>query len=69
MNKKTVWMIIILEVLFGLCALSVLAYRWLGIAFDFGLFSYRVFNIVVSLGIKTYIALKRIVVVGKQGDP
>jgi len=50
-----VWLLIVLESLFGLCALSVLLYRILGIAFDFGFLSYRVFNIVVSLGIITYI--------------
>jgi hypothetical protein len=43
-------MLIILEVLFGLCALSVLAYQATGrFDFGFGIFSYRFFNIVLSI--------------------
>jgi len=55
MFKKENWAIIILEILFGLCASSVILYRILGWAFDFGAFSYRVFNIVISLIVIVYI--------------
>jgi len=48
-QKLEIWAIIVLEILFGLCALSVILYRILGIAFDFGFLSYRVFNIVFSI--------------------
>jgi len=48
-RKPEIWSIVMLEILFGLCALSVLLYRFLGIAFDFGWASYRVFNILISL--------------------
>ncbi|HEC18347.1 MAG TPA: hypothetical protein ENI97_03300 [Gammaproteobacteria bacterium] len=54
-NKWVIWTITGLEVLFALCAGSVLVYRVLGIAFDFGLFSYRVANIVISLVLIVYI--------------
>ncbi len=56
MNKNwIIWSIAGLEGLFALCAGSVLVYRVLGIAFDFGLFSYRVANIVISLVLIVYI--------------
>jgi len=56
MKKKwIIGSIIGLESLFALCAGSVLVYRVLGIAFDFGLFSYRVANIVISLLLIAYI--------------
>jgi len=48
-HKPEIWTIVVLEILFGLCALSVLLYRFLGIAFDFGWLSYRVFNIAFSI--------------------
>ena len=48
------WSLIILETLFALCAASVVVYKLLGI-FDFGFFSYRFFNIVVSIAICAYI--------------
>jgi len=54
-RKKEIWAIISLEVLFGLCALSVLVYRILGLAFNFNFLSYRVFNILISLIIIGYI--------------
>ncbi|MFV2056878.1 MAG: hypothetical protein ACC707_10440 [Thiohalomonadales bacterium] len=54
-NKWLIWSISGLELLFALCAGSVLVYRVLGIAFDFGLFSYRVANIVISLFVIAYI--------------
>lgn len=54
-NRWLVWSISGLEILFALCASSVLVYRVLGIAFDFGLFSYRVANIVISLIVIAYI--------------
>jgi len=47
--------IIMLEILFGLCASSVILYRVMGWAFDFGMFSYRVFNISISLLIIIYL--------------
>jgi len=50
-----IWSVATLESLFALCAGSVLVYRVLGIAFDFGLFSYRVANIVISLLLIIYI--------------
>ncbi len=54
-NKWMIWSITGLESLFALCAGSVLVYRVLGIAFDFGLFSYRVANIIISLLLIVYI--------------
>jgi len=50
-----IWSILILEVSFGLCASSVIAYRVLGIAFDFSFLSYRVANIVLSIGLIIYL--------------
>lgn len=50
-----VWAVIVFQLLFALCASSVLAYRVLGIDFDFGLLSYRVFNITISLTIIAYL--------------
>ncbi len=48
--------IIILEVLFGLCALSVLAYQFFGrFDFGFGVISYRFFNITFSLMFMSYL--------------
>jgi len=56
MNKNwVIWPIVGLESLFALCASSVLVYRVLGIAFDFGIFSYRVANIAISLIVIVYI--------------
>jgi len=50
MNRKPeIWTIIAFETLFVLCAISVIVYRILGIAFDFGFLSYRVFNIAFSI--------------------
>ena len=47
---------IILEVLFGLCALSVIVYQFTGrFDFGFGVISYRFFNIVISLVVIAYI--------------
>jgi len=54
-HKSLIWSISGLEILFAMCASSVLVYRVLGIAFDFGLFSYRVANIVISLIVISYI--------------
>ena len=54
--KPEIWSIVVLQILFGLCALSVLLYRFLGIAFDFGLLSYRVFNITFSVLFIIYLA-------------
>jgi len=48
-RKPEIVSIVVLEILFGLCALSVLLYRFLGIAFDFAWVSYRVFNITFSV--------------------
>ena len=48
-RKPEIWGVIALELAFALCALSVLLYRYLGIAFDFAWFSYRVFNISFSI--------------------
>ena len=47
-QKIEIWSLISLEVLFGLCALSVVAYKLMG-KFDFGFGSYRFFNIVLSV--------------------
>ena len=50
-DKKTrieIWSLISLEILFSLCALSVVAYKLMG-KFDFGFGSYRFFNIVFSV--------------------
>ncbi len=56
MNKIERWSLIILEVLFGLCALSVIVYQFTGrFDFGFGVISYRVFNIVISLVVIAYI--------------
>ncbi len=42
MNKTERWGLIFLEVLFGLCALSVIVYQFTGrFDFGFGIFSYR----------------------------
>lgn len=51
--------LIMLEILFGLCALSVLAYQFLG-RFDFGfeVMSYRFFNITFSLLFIIYLIFK-----------
>lgn len=54
-RKPEIWIIVILELLFAACALSVLLYRYLGIAFDFAWLSYRVFNISISLGLIAYL--------------
>jgi len=54
-NKVEIWSVIVLEILFGLCALSVLLFRVMGWAYDFGPFSYRVFNIVLSLLFMVYL--------------
>ena len=54
-RKPEIWAVIVLEVLFVLCALSVLLYRFLGIAFDFGWLSYRVFNIGFSIIFSFYL--------------
>lgn len=48
-RKPEIWAVIVLETLFVLCALSVILYRYLGIAFDFAWLSYRVFNITFSI--------------------
>ncbi len=48
------WALIVLETLYVLCAISVILYRMRGI-FDFDLFSYRSFNIVISILIGLYI--------------
>jgi len=56
-KKKSIWehwALIILEVLFALCAASVVLYSMLGI-FSFGFLSYRFFNIVLSVVIVFYI--------------
>ena len=56
MNKIERWGLISLEVLFGLCALSVIVYQFTGrFDFGFGIFSYRVFNIGLSLAVIVYI--------------
>jgi len=47
-EKKFVWSLIILEVLFVLCAMSVMFYRYLG-EYDFAYLGYRTFNIVFSI--------------------
>ena len=56
MNKIERGSLIVLEVLFGLCALSVIVYQFTG-RFDFGLgiISYRFFNIAISLAVIAYI--------------
>jgi len=54
-NKFEIWSIIILNILFALCASSVILYRIMGWAFDFGMFSYRVFNILFSLVFMVYL--------------
>jgi len=48
-RKPEIWAVIVFEILFVLCAISVLLYRFLGIAFDFAWLSYRVFNIGFSI--------------------
>ena len=53
--QKTTGRIATLGILSGLWALSVLVYRWRGIVFDSGLFSYGVFSIIVPLGVLSYI--------------
>ncbi|MBL4799597.1 MAG: hypothetical protein JKY50_19510 [Oleispira sp.] len=56
MNKVERWSLIILEVLFGLCALSVLIYQFTDrFDFGFGVISYRFFNIAISLAVIVYI--------------
>lgn len=56
MNGIARWSLIGLEVLFGLCALSVIAYQFTGrFDFGFGIVSYRFFNIVISLAVIAYI--------------
>ena len=54
-RKPEIWIIVILELLFAVCALSVLLYRYFGIAFDFAWLSYRVLNISISLGLIAYL--------------
>jgi len=55
MKKRwEIWIIIALEVLFALCAASVIAYRFLGIAFEFNIFSYRMANITISIALISY---------------
>ena len=56
MSKIERWGLIILVLLFGVCALSVIVYQFTG-RFDFGfdVISYRFFNIVISLVVVTYI--------------
>jgi len=56
MSKTERWSLIFLEVLFGLCALSVIVYQFTGrFDFGFGIFSYRFFNIAISLAVVAYI--------------
>ncbi len=51
--------LIILEILFGLCALSVLAYQFLGrFDFGFGVISYRFINIIFSLLFIVYLIIR-----------
>jgi len=54
-RKPEIWIIVILEALFALCATSVLVYRAIGRAFDFPWISYRVFNIVISIAFIVYL--------------
>jgi len=57
LRKKQIWehwALILLEVLFALCAASVVLYKIWGI-FSFGFLSYRFINIVLSIGIIVYI--------------
>ncbi len=50
MKKIELWSIIILEILFGLCATSVVIYQVTGrFDFGFGFISYRFFNIALSV--------------------
>jgi len=50
MNKLELWSLIILEILFGLCATSVVVYQVTGrFDFGFGFLSYRFFNIAFSI--------------------
>lgn len=56
MSKVSRWSLAILEILFGMCALSVIVYQFTGrFDFGFGVLSYRFFNIVVSLVVIAYI--------------
>jgi hypothetical protein len=56
MSKLKCWSLAILEVLFGMCALSVIVYQFTGrFDFGFGILSYRFFNIAVSLVVIGYI--------------
>ncbi len=56
MNKTERWGLIFLEVLFGLCVLSVIVYQFTGrFDFGFGIFSYRFLNIAISLAVVAYI--------------
>ena len=56
MSKIERWSLIVLEVLFGLCALSVIVYQFSGrFDFGFGVISYRFLNIAVSLVVIAYI--------------
>ena len=54
-RSPEIWAIIILNIAFALCATSVILYRILGIAFDFGFLSYRVINIVFSISFIGYL--------------
>lgn len=57
--RYEIYALIILEILFGLCASSVLAYQFLGrFNFGFGVTSYRFFNIIFSLLFVVYLILK-----------
>ncbi len=53
-----IWSLVLLEALYAVCALGIIAYRVMG-RFDvvprFGLISYRTFNLVVSLLIVVYL--------------
>ena len=54
-KKITIWSLVVLQGLFALCASSILLYQYMGWHdFGFGLISYRVFNIVISIALVAY---------------
>lgn len=56
MTKLSLWGLIVLEILFGMCAISVVIYQVTGrFDFGFGFLSYRFFNIVISVLLVCYI--------------
>jgi len=55
-TKSSLWGLVVLEILFGLCATSVVIYQVTGrFDFGFGFLSYRFFNIAISVLLVGYI--------------